>query len=101
MSDCKHCGSCNIRCKQGLCYTCYTDDDVRFLYDKHDGEQLRDPRPERQPGDPKYRCLWCMAWKCDEPLRRCSDCDREHEALVTSRGADVRRSRRQVLADLD
>lgn len=34
-----------------------------------------DPRPERREGDPPYRCLFCMNWRCDRPLMLCRECE--------------------------
>ncbi len=37
-----------------------------------------DPDPglvtQRRPGDPNYRCVWCMFWRCDAPCQQCSEC---------------------------
>jgi hypothetical protein len=40
------------------------------------------PKPERQSGDPPYRCLWCSRWRCRGPLEKCAGCDREYRDLA-------------------
>lgn len=33
--------------------------------------------PARHPGDPLYRCLWCLRYRCAWPLRKCAECEEE------------------------
>lgn len=76
------CRHCNAKCASrplGLCYACYYAPGVRELYPstskycpKSDGRDkaLR----ERKPNEAPCRCLWCLKWRCGEPLQLCGAC---------------------------
>lgn len=36
------------------------------------------PLPVRGRGDAPYRCTWCAAWRCQERMQLCGECQREY-----------------------
>jgi hypothetical protein len=72
-APCLHCGKPATSCRQ-LCAVCYRNKTIREQYATMNDTAERKGRPERQAGDPPYRCLWCSQWRCQEPLRTCSAC---------------------------
>jgi hypothetical protein len=79
---CRICGGRASRPKQ-LCSRCSADPEKRrsilstSRFGKHDDDY--DPRPQRQPGDAPWRCIYCMAWRCARFLDTCEECDRWYE----------------------
>lgn len=39
-------------------------------------------KPDRQPGDPYYRCLHCSRYRCQRPLQLCPECQEAVERLL-------------------
>lgn len=39
-----------------------------------------------QPGEPGYRCLWCMRYRCHGPLEQCAECRLEYERAAKRMG---------------
>ncbi len=75
---CRHCG--HVRCQRarGLCNPCYAIPEILAKYPP--SQETRpdiaepDERPEWVPGQPQYRCCWCMRFRCDGYLRLCGEC---------------------------
>jgi hypothetical protein len=36
-------------------------------------------KPDRQPGEPACRCLWCNHYRCEAPMLLCDGCQRKYE----------------------
>ncbi len=87
MPLCRHCCKRRVTRPRRLCIVCWNTPGVAALYpigtrERYDHlEHEDDPRPERQPGEPPYRCLLCMRWRCDLPLKRCTEC---HEEIMAA-----------------
>lgn len=89
---CQHCRTRAVARPGRLCYPCYGIEDVRELYvnktkfrprkaPEYDPPELPGALRPRQYGEPAYRCLWCMRWRCDFPLKLCVECQLDCDAI--------------------
>jgi hypothetical protein len=90
---CRHCGRTVLLQARRLCNPCYKNPAIREQYAPgakhvHQHQEQAEARADAQilatpraAGDPPHRCLWCMAWRCQAPLRRCASCQAAYEEL--------------------
>lgn len=82
---CRHCGHALVTRPLGLCWRCYYVPGVRERYPSTSKYAKRLPKEPavrklpRKPGEPLYRCLWCLKFRCAAPLRRCLKCQAEYD----------------------
>lgn len=71
-TPCSRCGI-NVASDRmdGLCRKCSDAEIVRRVQAPI---ERRSRKPVRKPGDPKYRCFWCMYFRCDRVISLCSEC---------------------------
>lgn len=74
-SWCPDCCLYTRRTADGRCLSCVGREASRRRFV---GDAEPDPRPERRPGEPSWRCLHCMRWRCDAPLSLCGECQGEY-----------------------
>lgn len=83
---CNGCGrdDCLIQAR-GLCKTCYRNPVVKAenpTQSELKTEPLTSQIAPRQDGDAPHWCMWCGQWKCQEPIKKCAECQAEYQRRI-------------------